>query len=43
MPECLVDGRGRTPLDVAMKRGHIKDEELFLMLSDMSGVDAAGR
>ena len=39
----VVDGKGRTPLDVAMERGHIKDEELFLMLSDMSGMDAAGR
>jgi len=32
----VTDRKGRTPLDVAMERGHVKDEELFLMLSDMA-------
>jgi Arf-GAP/coiled-coil/ANK repeat/PH domain-containing protein len=37
------DKRGRTPLDAAMERGHIRDEELFMMLSDAGGVDNKGR
>ena len=37
------DVKGRTALDAAMERGSVKDEELFLMLSNVEGVDVAGR
>jgi hypothetical protein len=33
----------RYTLDAAMERGHIRDEELFMMLSDLGGADVAGR
>ena len=39
----MADGSGRTPLDAAMERGHIRDEELFMMLSDLGDADVAGR
>ena len=37
------DVKGRTALDAATERGSVKDEELFLMLSNVEGVDVAGR
>ena len=37
------DVKGRTALDAATERGSVKDEELFLMLSNVQGVDVAGR
>jgi hypothetical protein len=32
--KCIVDRRGATPLDIAIGRGRLADEQLFLLLAD---------